>query len=171
MNYNYAIDTLEILQTQRIWKCELIERVFVEKGGNKSFLFFGVVHSVKRSMRTKFASCLSTGELGDGLGSFRDSVLGEFTGKHETNGSLDFSAGKSCLLVVGGKLSGFSRNTLKDIVNEGVHDGHSLLGDTSIRVDLLQDLVNVRRVSFDALLLFGTAPCLLGGCCLLDRFL
>jgi hypothetical protein len=142
----------------------------VEKGGNENFLFFCFVHSAKRPMRTKFSSCLSTGELGDGLGAFRDSMLGEFTGKHETNGSLDFSAGKSCLLVVGGKLSGFSRDTLEDIVDEGVHDGHSLLGDTGIRVDLLQDLVNVRRVSLDTTLLLGTAN-LLGGCCLLDRLL
>ena len=33
----------------------------------------------------------------------------------------------------------FSGNTLKDIVDEAVEDGHSLVGDTGIRVDLLED--------------------------------
>ena len=32
----------------------------------------------------------------------------------------------------------FSGNTLKDIVDEGVKDGHRLVGDTGIRVHLLE---------------------------------
>ncbi len=31
-----------------------------------------------------------------------------------------------------------SSNTFKDVVDEGVEDGHRLVGDTSIRVNLLQ---------------------------------
>ena len=92
-------------------------------------------------------------------------MLGKLSWKHKTNGSLDLSARKSCLLVVGGKLSGFGGDTFKDIVDEGVHDRHTLLGDTGIGVDLLQDLVDVRRVSLDALL------ALLGWCGLLGCFL
>ena len=84
-------------------------------------------------------------------------MLGELTGKHEADSSLDLSRGKSGLLVVGGELSGFGGNALEDIVNEGVHDGHSLLGDTGIGVDLLEDLVDVGGVRLDSLLL------LLGG--------
>lgn len=34
---------------------------------------------------------------------------------------------------------GLSGNALEDIVNERVEDGHRLVRDTSIRVDLLQD--------------------------------
>ena len=79
-------------------------------------------------------------------------MLGKFTREHETNGSLDLAAGESGLLVVRGKLSGFRGNTLKDIVDEGVHDGHALLGDTGIRMNLLEDLVNVRRVRLNTLL-------------------
>ena len=30
-------------------------------------------------------------------------------------------------------------NALEDVVDEGVEDGHRLVGDTSIRVDLLED--------------------------------
>ena len=33
----------------------------------------------------------------------------------------------------------FSGNALKDIVDERIKDGHRLVGDTSIRVDLLED--------------------------------
>ena len=91
-------------------------------------------------------------------------MLSQFSGKHETDGSLDLSAGKSGLLVVGGKLSCLSSNALKDIIDEGVHDGHSLLGDTSIWVDLLQDLVDVRRVGFSTLLGLGLAGSSLLGC-------
>ena len=109
-------------------------------------------------------------ELGDGLGSFGDGVLGELSGKHKTNSGLDFSAGESGLLVVSGKLSGFGSNSLEDIVDEGVHDRHTLLGDTGIGVDLLQNLVNVGRVAFGSLLgLLDGGSGLLG--CLLGRFL
>ena len=95
------------------------------------------------------------GELGDGLGTFTDGVLGKFTRKHQTNSSLDFSRRKSSLLVVGGEASGFRGDTFKDIVNERVHDRHTLLGDTGIRVDLLEHLVDVRRVGFGTLLALG----------------
>jgi len=99
---------------------------------------------------------LSRAELGDGLGSLGNGVLGEFTGKHEADGGLDFSRGKGGLLVVGGELSGFGGDALEDIVDEGVHDGHTLLGDTGIGVDLFEDLVDVGGVRFDSLLLLGS---------------
>ena len=34
-------------------------------------------------------------------------------------------------------------NPLKDVVDEGVEDQHGLVGDTSVGVDLLEDLVDV----------------------------
>jgi hypothetical protein len=79
-------------------------------------------------------------------------VLGELTRKHQTDSSLDLTGRKGGLLVVGGQLSSLRGDAFKDIVDEGVHDGHSLLGDTSVRVDLLQHLVDVRRVGLDTLL-------------------
>ena len=97
-------------------------------------------------------------------------MLGEFSWKHQTDGRLDFSARQRRLLVVGGELSGFGSNSLEDIVDEGVHDRHTLLGDTGIGVDLLQNLVNVGRVAFGSLLgLLDGGSGLLG--CLLGRFL
>ena len=46
-----------------------------------------------------------------------------------------------------GKLASLSSNPLKEIVDKGVHDGHSLGRDTSVRVDLLQDLKETRSTS------------------------
>ncbi len=61
-----------------------------------------------------------------------------------------------------------SCDTLEDVVHEGVHDGHGLAGYTSVRVHLLQDLVDVDGVGFPppplALLVPGTGGlCLAGG--------
>ena len=88
-------------------------------------------------------------------------MLGKFTGKHETNGSLDLTRRESGLLVVGGKLASLTGDTLEDVVDERVHDGHTLLADTSVGVDLLEDLVDVGGVRFDALL--GTLLLTVGG--------
>jgi hypothetical protein len=97
-------------------------------------------------------NCLGRGELGNSLGSLRNGMLGKLTGKHKTNSSLDLARAQGSLLVVGGKLSGLSSDTLEDVVDEGVHDGHALLADTGVGVDLLEDLVDVGAVGFDALL-------------------
>ena len=69
--------------------------------------------------------------LGDSLGSLADSMLGEFTREHEMDSGLDFAAREGGFL---------------HIIDEGVHDGHALLGDSHIRVDLLEHLVDVRGV-------------------------
>jgi len=70
-------------------------------------------------------------------------VLGEFTGEEELNGSLDFTRGEGSSLVISDELRGFQSDSFEDIVNEGVHDVHGLLGDTSIGMDLLEDLVDI----------------------------
>jgi hypothetical protein len=53
-------------------------------------------------------SLLGGRELGDSLGTFRDSVLGKFSGEDETNGSLNLAGRDGRLLVVRGKLGGFT---------------------------------------------------------------
>ena len=53
-------------------------------------------------------------------------MLGQFTRQKETDCSLDLPAGDGGALVVVGKAGSFSSNTLKDVVHEGVHDGHGL---------------------------------------------
>ena len=89
-------------------------------------------------------------------------MLGKFSRKHEADGGLDLTRRKGGLLVVGGKLSSLSGNAFEDIVDEGVHDGHTLLGDTGIGVNLLQDLVDVRGVALHSLLGLGRTTSLLG---------
>jgi len=119
-------------------------------------------HAVRRGANNQLVSVnLGGGELGDGLGTLGDGVLGELTGEHEADGGLDLPGGEGGLLVVGGELAGLGGDALEDVVDEGVHDGHALLGDAGVGVDLLEDLVDVGGVALDALLL-GAAGGLLG---------
>ena len=83
--------------------------------------------------------------LGDGLGAFGDGVLGELTGEEESDGSLDLAGGEGVLLVVADEAGGLVGDLLEDVVDEGVHDRHGLLGDASLGVDLLEDSVDVDR--------------------------
>lgn len=75
-------------------------------------------------------------------------MLGQFTRENEANSGLDLAGGDGGTLVVGGQLGGFGGDALKDVVDEGVQDGHGLVGDTSVGVDLLQHTVNVGGVGF-----------------------
>ena len=86
--------------------------------------------------------------LGDGLGSLRDGVLGQFTGEEEPDGGLDLPGGDGGPLVVVGQTGSFSSDTFEDIVDERVHDAHGLGGDTSVGMDLLQHLVDVDSIRF-----------------------
>ena len=99
-------------------------------------------------------------------------MLGKFTGKEKTNSSLDLATRDSRLLVVVSKLGGLGGNLLEDVVHEGVHDAHGFAGDTSLGVDLLQNLVDVHGVSLlsglSALLLLAGGLRNLHGCFLLS---
>ncbi len=70
-------------------------------------------------------------------------MLGELTGEEETDGSLDFAGRQSVLLVVADEAGGLVGDLLEDVVDEGVHDGHGLLGDAGLGVNLLEDTVDV----------------------------
>lgn len=85
-------------------------------------------------------------------------MLRELSGEHESNGGLDLSRGKGLLLVVSNELDGLLSDSVKDIVDERVHDPHGLLTDTGIGVDLLQHLENVDAEVFSSL---STSGCLL----------
>ena len=106
---------------------------------------------------------LGAGVLGDSLGSLRDGVLGQLSGQDQTDGGLDFPAGDGGTLVVVGKTRSFTGNSLENIVDERVHDAHSLAGDTSVGVDLLQDLVDVDGITLTSLLPAASLACWLGG--------
>ena len=96
---------------------------------------------------------LRGGVLGDGLGSFRHSVLGQLTREQEPHSGLNFPGGDGGPLVVVGQTGRFSGDSLENVVHERIHDGHSLGGHTGVRVDLLEDLVNVDGVALLPLLL------------------
>ena len=119
---------------------------------------------VDRSVETRLRAAGSV--LGDGFGTFRDGVFGQFSGEDETDSGLDFSGGESGLLVVAAQFAGFSSDALEDVVDEGVHDGHGSFGDTSVGVDLLQDFVDVGRVGLSA----GLAAFATGGTLALSSF-
>lgn len=98
-------------------------------------------------------------------------MLGQFTGQDQTDRGLNFARGDGRLLVVGSKLRGLGGDPLEDIVDKRVQNRHGTVGDTSVRVDLLEDLVDVRAVSLlaalGALLLFARSSSLLAGILLL----
>jgi hypothetical protein len=108
----------------------------------------------------------------DSLGTLRDGVLGQLSGKDQSTSSLDLSRRDGGSVVVDGQLGSLGGDSLENVGDERVQDGHGLVGDTSVGVDLLEDLVDVGRVGFDPslgslLLLAG----FLGGSGLLGRSL
>ena len=91
---------------------------------------------------------LGGGVLGDGLGALRDGVLGQFTREEKPDSCLNLPGGDGGTLVVMSKTRCFSCNTFENVIHERVHDRHSLGGDTSVRVNLLEHLVDVDAVGF-----------------------
>ena len=121
------------------------------------FVYLPCTSTDKKSFDSRFKN-LRRGKLGDSLGAFRHGVLGEFTRQDETDRGLDFAGSHRRLLVVSGEARGFGGDLFKDVVDERVHDGHRLGGDTGVRVDLLEHLVDVDLVGFS----LGLAATLLG---------
>ena len=83
---------------------------------------------------------LGAGVFGDSLGSLRDSMLGKLSREEEPHRGLDLTGGDGGPLVVVSETAGFSCNTLEEIIDKGVHDRHGLGGDSSVWVNLLQNL-------------------------------
>jgi hypothetical protein len=104
--------------------------------------------------------------LGDCLGSFRNGMFGKFSRQNQSDCSLDFTTGDCVSLVVTSKSSCFGGNSVEDVVDEVVHNNHGLSGDTSVRVHLLQNFVDVRsiRVGMSSSLLSLVSSLLLLGC-------
>merc|ERR1740117_2757871 len=104
------------------------------------------------------------GVLGDGLGAFGNGVSGELSGEDESDGGLDLTAGEGLSLVVSDESGGFTGDSLENVVDEGVHDAHGLLGDSDLVVDLLEDSVDVDGEGLNSLLVSGgSGSDLLGG--------
>lgn len=80
-------------------------------------------------------------------------MLGEFTGQDEPDSSLDLSGGDRRPGIVLAQLGCLHRQSVEDVCDERVEDGHGAGGDTSVVVHLLQDFVDVRSVCLLALAL------------------
>ena len=61
-------------------------------------------------------SLLAAGVFGHSLGSFTDSVFGQFTGQKQPDGSLDLARTDGWFLVVVGKAGSFGGDALEDVV-------------------------------------------------------
>ena len=77
-------------------------------------------------------------------------MLGQFTREKQTDSGLNLSTGQSSLIVVTSQIDSFIGQSLENIVDEGVHNAHSTLADTHVRVDLLQHTVDVGGVRFQS---------------------
>ena len=88
-------------------------------------------------------------------------MLGELTGEEETDGGLDLAGGEGVLLVVADEAGALGGDLLEDVVDEGVHDAHGLLGDAGLGVHLLEDTVDVDREGLGTAA--GGSGSLLGG--------
>jgi len=85
-------------------------------------------------------------------------MVGQVTWKDELDSSLDVVGAEGGLLLVSGESGGLNSDALEDVVDEGVHDSHALLGDTGLAVDVLKHAVDVHGVGVELLLsdsLFG----------------
>ena len=88
--------------------------------------------------------------LRDCLRSFADSVFRKFSREQESDRRLDFARRHGLVLHEPRR---FRCDLLEEIVDERVHDAHGLGGDTSVGVDLLEDLVDVDGVGLLPLVL------------------
>ena len=92
-------------------------------------------------------SLLAAGVLGHSLRSFTDGVFGQFTGQKQPDGGLDLAGADGRFLVVVGEAGGFGGDALEDVVHERIHDAHGFAGDTSVRMHLLQHLVDIYSIA------------------------
>ena len=98
--------------------------------------------------KTSSSDHLGLVELGHGLGAFADGVLGKLTWKDKADRGLDIAGRKRGALGDLTELASFTGDLLEGIGHEVVDDRDSLLGDTHLRVDLLEDLEDVALVRF-----------------------
>lgn len=91
---------------------------------------------------------LAAGVFGDCLGSFTDGVLCQFSWQKKTYSGLHLPRSDCRSLVIVGKSRCFCCYSLEDIVDEAVHNGHCLAGNTGVGMHLSQDFVDVNCVGF-----------------------
>ena len=98
---------------------------------------------LQRQKQNHLQELLGAGIFGHSLGALGHCMLGQLSRQQEANSSLDLTRGdggpverrkfnatgentKRIPLVVVGKLASLGSNPLEEVVDKGVHDGHSL---------------------------------------------
>ena len=76
-------------------------------------------------------------------------MLCKLSWQEETNRGLDLSRRQSGSVSISAETESLVRQAVECIVNEGVHDIHRTTRNTHVRVDLLENLVDVRGEGFD----------------------
>ena len=77
-------------------------------------------------------------------------MSGQLSGKDELDSGLDLSGGEGSLLVESDESGSLVGSSVEDVIDEGVHDVHGLLGDSDVGVDLFEDLVDVDGEGLDS---------------------
>ena len=70
-------------------------------------------------------------------------MLGELAREDESDGGLDLAGRHRLPLVETDELAGFRGDPGERVPDKGVQDGHGPLGNSGVRVDLLEDTVDV----------------------------
>ena len=107
----------------------------------ENYLGSKCITKIKRSLLDIFSN---------GFCSFWDSMSGKFSGEDELDSWLHLTGWKSSSLVESNKFGSFGGNSVESIMDEGVHDVHSLLWDSDVGVHLLEDFVDVDREGLDS---------------------
>ncbi|XP_030616090.1 uncharacterized protein LOC111168481 [Delphinapterus leucas] len=76
------------------------------------------------------------------LGTLGHGVLGQLPRQQQAYGRLDLPGGDGRAFVVMRQARRLARDALEDVIDERVHDAHSLRRDAGVRVDLLQYLIH-----------------------------
>lgn len=73
-------------------------------------------------------------------------MFGQLSGQKESHSRLNLPTGDGRPFVVMAESTGFTSNSLEDVVDEGVHNRHRLRADSSVGMDLFQHLIDVAGV-------------------------
>ena len=73
-------------------------------------------------------------------------MLRQLTGQEKSNGRLNFPRRDGGTLVVVRQSGSFGGDALKDVVHEGIHDGHGFAANAGVGMHLLEHLVDVDEV-------------------------
>ncbi len=88
-------------------------------------------------------SLLGRSVFGHSLCSLRHGVFGEFSREQKSDGGLDLARSDGGSLVVMRQTRWLGSNPLKHVIDERIHDWHGLGRNSSVRMNLFQDLVDV----------------------------